>query len=65
MTSQLMLQFVMTLLLLASTLVWHRGLPSVDACLRSLSALWKALRRPPAPPRYRRVAMRGARPWWE
>lgn len=61
----LLIQFVAVALLLISSVAGPRRLPSVERCLESLTALWRTLPRPNLRPRARRVAMRGARAWWE
>ena len=65
-TSILLAQTTTALLLLLATPVALRcGLPSTEPMSRLWSELVKSLRPAPRPRRVRRVAMRGARPWWE
>ncbi|MDW7708872.1 MAG: hypothetical protein SCH98_00245 [Deferrisomatales bacterium] len=66
MTEQLLLaQLTTAILLLASPVVLRRGLPSPSPFAKLVSGLFRALRPERRPRRVRRVAMRGARPWWE
>jgi len=58
-------QLTAAVLIFATPIVLRNGLPSTEPFSKLFSSLWKSFRIERRPKRVRRVAMRGARPWWE
>ncbi len=58
-------QLTATVLLLLTPAVLRTGLPSTEPFSKFFSGLLRSFHPERRPRRTRRVAMRGARPWWE
>lgn len=62
---QVQVQFAVAVLLLLSTVAWKRGSLPATGVRKALASVLNTLRKEIRLVRTRRVAMRGARPWWE
>jgi len=58
-------QLTAAVLIFATPLVLRHGFPTTEPFSKLFSSFWKSFRVERRPRRVRRVAMRGARPWWE
>ena len=58
-------QLTAAVLILVTPAVLRNGLPSTEPFSKFFSSLWKSFRMERRTRKVRRVAMRGARPWWE
>jgi len=65
MENAILAQLTAAILLMATPAVLRRGLPSPEPFSRLISDFFRTFRVERRSRRVRRVAMRGARPWWE